>query len=155
MRCLLTLKQKLRLNVTESRGSSCLMRTLPRSRRFLNKLDDPFQTGGVSDSIFSNSCRNEKETPIGSFICKIRGQTRRTAVFGGGFTRGVLTFLVRVFSALLPGERTRGNKAKQKKVSNSQSLNNKERLTSNKIFKGTSRLLEKIVPGSKSENRHL
>lgn len=36
--------------------------TLPRSRRFLNKLDDPFQTGGVSASILSNSCENRRKS---------------------------------------------------------------------------------------------
>lgn len=38
--------------------------SLPRSRIFLNKLDDPFQTGGVSASILSNSCENRSKSLI-------------------------------------------------------------------------------------------
>lgn len=38
--------------------------SLPRSRRFLNKLDDPFQTGGVSASILSNSLVNRGKSQI-------------------------------------------------------------------------------------------
>lgn len=43
---------------THSAGS------LPRSRRFLNKFDDPFQTGGVSASILSNSCESRGKSQI-------------------------------------------------------------------------------------------
>lgn len=115
--CLLTVRQKLRLNVTESRVSLCLMRTLPRSRRFLNKLDDPFQTGGVSDSIFSNSCGNKRKPRLARSFLKPRVNTAHHSVwrrFYTSATRSVLTFLVRVFNTLLPGERTRRNKAKTK-----------------------------------------
>lgn len=38
--------------------------TVPRSRRFRNKLDDPFQTGGVSASILSSSCGNRGKSQI-------------------------------------------------------------------------------------------
>lgn len=101
--------------------------TSPRSRRFRNKLDDPFPTGGVSASILSTSWENGRKSQLTHSILS-PDQTLHNAMFVGitvitevlhtwrgnsvkqqsALMTEQLTFFVRDFHALLAKKKKQG-----------------------------------------------